>query len=78
MKIKNSIINIPPNHLPDIVIERPATLKEIKNIDFKKHTKMLAEEAFMPFYSYGIGCMNQYCHIHDSYSEKEYNNILTK
>ena len=78
MKIKNSIVNIQHNQLPNIVIERTATLKEIKNIDFKKHTRMLAEEAFMPFYTYGVGCMNQYCHIHESYSENEYNNILLK
>lgn len=78
MKIKNSIVNIHPNQLPNIVIERLATSNEIKNVDILKHTKILAEEAFMPFYSYGVGCMNIHCHIHDSYSEKEFNNILSK
>lgn len=74
--MKTSIVNVDKKLLTNIVEEKSATFNDIDGKDLKKHTKMLAEESLMPFYSYGVACMNNYCHIHESYSEKEYNKIL--
>ena len=78
MKTSKSVVNIDKKMLTNIVKETSASFDEIDGKDLKKHTKMLAEESLMPFYTYGVGYMNIYCHIHESYSEEEYNKILLK
>jgi hypothetical protein len=76
MKTSKSIVD--KELLTNIVQEKIADKSEIVGVDLKMHTKLLAEESLIPFYSFGVGYMNIYCHIHDSYSEEEYKKILLK
>lgn len=76
MKTSKSVVD--KELLSNIVQEKIADKSEIAGVDLKMHTKLLAEESLIPFYSFGVGFMNIYCHIHESYSEEEYNKILLK
>jgi len=76
--MKTSIVNVNKKLLTNIVEERVASLNDIDGKDLKKQLKLLAQQSEIPFFSYGVGCMNTYCHIHESYSISEYKKMITK
>ena len=67
-----------PKNLYSIVEERLAPLGDFVCKDLKQHTKMMVEEYNMPFYPYGICELNRFCHIHESYSKKKFEQIMSK
>lgn len=76
--MKTSIVKVDKKLLTNIVKETVADASEIIGKDLKKQLKLLAQQSEIPFFSYGVGCMNTYCHIHESYSISEYKKMITK
>lgn len=81
-----NIVNIDPMLIDDInyhfeidsSLSDPDELDNLTTSDLKKHTKLIAENFQIPFYTGFVGHMSDFCHIHESYSFKEYNNIIKR
>lgn len=50
----------------------------LSKLDLKNHTKLIAENFNIPFYTGGIVHMSDFCYIHESYSLDGYIKTLNK
>jgi hypothetical protein len=59
-----------PSDLYNIVEETVAPITDINSKKLKQHTKIIVDKFNIPYYTYGISELNNFCPLHYLYSIK--------